>query len=209
MADTSAHIGDLDATYPPGSESRKTADNIFRHIKTVLKTDFAEVKGPVTASHTELNYTDGVTAPIQTQLDAKAQTASPTFTGTPAAPTATPGTNSTQIATMEAVQAAVAGVNATTGLTYSNSDTTSVTISAGQHVQCRAGTAVAVTWPTGSTNGQQASVGFDNGLYTNTINFGAQSIKGPNGVTRSGVVTWNTLAGLRAVWGGDYWRALP
>ena len=37
MADTSAHIGDLDATYPPGSESRKMADNIFRHLKTVLK----------------------------------------------------------------------------------------------------------------------------------------------------------------------------
>ena len=35
----------------------------------------------VTATTTELNYVDGVTSAIQTQLDAKAPTASPTFTG--------------------------------------------------------------------------------------------------------------------------------
>jgi hypothetical protein len=34
----------------------------------------------LTATATELNYTDGVTSSIQTQLDAKAATASPTFT---------------------------------------------------------------------------------------------------------------------------------
>jgi hypothetical protein len=36
----------------------------------------------VTATTTELNYVDGVTSAIQTQLDAKAPTASPTFSGT-------------------------------------------------------------------------------------------------------------------------------
>jgi len=36
----------------------------------------------VTATAAELNYVDGVTSAIQTQLDAKAPTASPTFTGT-------------------------------------------------------------------------------------------------------------------------------
>lgn len=41
----------------------------------------------ITATVTELNYTDGVTSAIQTQIDAKAPTASPTFTGTLAAPT--------------------------------------------------------------------------------------------------------------------------
>lgn len=43
----------------------------------------------VTATAAELNYTDGVTSNIQTQLDAKAPTASPTFTGTATIPTAT------------------------------------------------------------------------------------------------------------------------
>jgi hypothetical protein len=36
----------------------------------------------ITATTTELNYVDGVTSSIQTQLDGKAGTASPTFTGT-------------------------------------------------------------------------------------------------------------------------------
>lgn len=209
MADTAAHIGDLDTSYPQGSVSRKQADDIFRHIKTVLKTDFAYVTGPVTATHTELNYTDGVTSSIQTQLDAKAPIASPTFTGTPRAPTPTAGDSSTLIPTTAFVASAIAGVNATTGLAYSNDDSTTVSVSVGQHKQCRNAAAVAVTWPTGTTVGQLASVGFDNGLYTNTIDFGAQSIKGASGVVRSGVVTWNLTGGLRAVWGGDYWRALP
>lgn len=41
----------------------------------------------ITATVTELNYTDGVTSAIQTQLDAKAPLASPTFTGTVNIPT--------------------------------------------------------------------------------------------------------------------------
>lgn len=40
----------------------------------------------ITATAAELNYTDGVTSNIQTQLDAKAPIASPTFTGTASAP---------------------------------------------------------------------------------------------------------------------------
>ena len=39
----------------------------------------------ITATTTELNYVDGVTSAIQTQIDGKAGTASPTFTGTLAA----------------------------------------------------------------------------------------------------------------------------
>jgi hypothetical protein len=56
-------------------------------------------------SNTELQYLDGVTSAIQTQLDTKAAAASyaalasPTLTGTPAAPTAPVDTNTTQIAT--------------------------------------------------------------------------------------------------------------
>jgi len=41
----------------------------------------------ITATAAELNYVDGVTSAIQTQLDAKAPTASPTFTGTAVIPT--------------------------------------------------------------------------------------------------------------------------
>jgi len=41
----------------------------------------------ITATTAELNYTDGVTSNIQTQLNAKAPIASPTFTGTTTIPT--------------------------------------------------------------------------------------------------------------------------
>ena len=44
---------------------------------------------------------------IKTALDAKANVESPTFTGTPAAPTATKGTNTTQLATTAFVQGAI------------------------------------------------------------------------------------------------------
>lgn len=58
--------------------------------------------GPVSAA--EISYLDGVTSALQTQLDAKAPIASPTFTGVPAAPTAATGTNTTQLSTTAFVQ---------------------------------------------------------------------------------------------------------
>ncbi len=64
----------------------------------------------VTATTAELNYVDGVTSGIQGQLDDKAPLASPSLTGTPTAPTAAPGTNSTQIATTAYADAAVAAL---------------------------------------------------------------------------------------------------
>lgn len=48
---------------------------------------------------TELGYVSGVTSAVQTQLNAKSPLASPALTGTPTAPTASAGTNTTQVAT--------------------------------------------------------------------------------------------------------------
>jgi len=58
----------------------------------------------VTATTTELNYCSGVTSAIQTQIDGKADLASPALTGTPTAPTPDAGDDSTQIATTAFVQ---------------------------------------------------------------------------------------------------------
>lgn len=69
--------------------------------------DELNVMGGISASTTELNYMAGVTSNVQTQLGKKANLASPTFTGTPKAPTATAGTNTTQIATTAFVATAV------------------------------------------------------------------------------------------------------
>jgi hypothetical protein len=63
----------------------------------------------VTATTAELNFVDGVTSNIQTQFTAKANLDSPALTGTPTAPTATAGTNTTQLATTAFVQTALGG----------------------------------------------------------------------------------------------------
>lgn len=74
--------------------------------------DSATTLTGLTSTVTELNYVDGVTSAIQTQLDAKAALASPALTGTPTAPTASTGTNTTQIATTAYVQAEITALKA-------------------------------------------------------------------------------------------------
>ena len=79
--------------------------------------DWSKIAPSSTVSTTELGYLDGVTSAIQTQLDAKLATAtasstyaplaSPALTGVPTAPTATAGTNTTQVATTAYVGTAI------------------------------------------------------------------------------------------------------
>ena len=54
---------------------------------------------------------------IETSIATKADLASPTFTGTPAAPTATSSTNSTQVATTAFTQAAISAAITSAALT--------------------------------------------------------------------------------------------
>lgn len=61
----------------------------------------AKLYSDLSASNTDGAVTQ---AGVKTVTDAKASLASPTFTGTPAAPTAAVGTSTTQIATTEFVQ---------------------------------------------------------------------------------------------------------
>jgi hypothetical protein len=69
--------------------------------------DAAKIGGGA-VSNTEFGYLDGVTSALQTQLDLKAPLASPTFTGNPLVPTASPGDNDTSAASTAFVTAAVA-----------------------------------------------------------------------------------------------------
>ena len=54
--------------------------NLGTFLGSLDSAELAVLDG-ITATTAELNYVDGVTSNIQTQLDAKAPTASPTFTG--------------------------------------------------------------------------------------------------------------------------------
>lgn len=69
--------------------------------------DVTVANGTITVNDDSHNHTIANVDGLQTALNAKAPLASPTFTGTPKAPTAASGTNTTQIATTAFVQAAV------------------------------------------------------------------------------------------------------
>ena len=71
--------------------------------------DVTIANGVITVNDDSHNHTIANVDGLQTALNAKAPLASPTFTGTPKAPTAASGTNTTQIATTAFVQAAVDG----------------------------------------------------------------------------------------------------
>lgn len=103
--ETGTYISDLVSTNPVAADPKSAGDDHIRLLKSTIKATFPNVSNAVTATHTELNYVDGVTSAIQTQLDLKAPIASPELTGVPTAPTAETGSTGTQIATLDYVVA--------------------------------------------------------------------------------------------------------
>lgn len=79
--------------------------------RALISDPSGKIDASSTISTTELGYLDNTTSNIQGQLDTltlnKAPLASPALTGTPTSPTASSGTNTTQIATTEFVNTAV------------------------------------------------------------------------------------------------------
>ena len=113
---------------------RSEANDAWISVATLNQTSkqfFPIVGGvAVTATGTEMNYLSGVSSAIQTQLGLKAPLASPALTGTPTAPTATAGTNTTQIATTAFVLANVPAAGGMTLLgTLATTSGSSVTLS--------------------------------------------------------------------------------
>ena len=92
--ESASYISGFNASYPASSDQKSEGDNHLRLIKSVLLASFPNVSGAVTVSHTDLNT-----------ITLKANIASPALTGTPTAPTASLGDNTTQIATTAFVAA--------------------------------------------------------------------------------------------------------
>ena len=107
--ETGTYISDLVATNPLDADQKAQGAGHLRLIKAATKATFPNVTGAVTPTHTELNYVDGVTSAIQTQLDAKAPNASPTFTGTAVLPSTTSigNVSATELSYLDGVTSAI------------------------------------------------------------------------------------------------------
>ena len=104
--ETSTYVNGLNANNPASTDGLAQADDHLRLIKGTITATFPNLDGAVTADPTELNILDGaivttdevnhlsgVTSAIQTQLDDKASTTSPTITtATLVSPTITDAT---------------------------------------------------------------------------------------------------------------------
>ena len=106
-------VGDYTASLVAGTGitlSNNSGENATPTIAVNTSTIQARVAN---VTDTEIGYLDGVTSAIQTQIDAKAPLASPTFTGTPTLPTdtiavtQTAADSSTKVATTAFVTGAV------------------------------------------------------------------------------------------------------
>jgi hypothetical protein len=80
--ETFEFIDDLNAANPTATDNVSEGDDHLRGLKTTLKNTFPNVTGAINATETELNYVDGVTSAIQTQLDAKLATGGTIATAT-------------------------------------------------------------------------------------------------------------------------------
>ena len=81
--ESASYISQLDTTLPTAADLISEGDDHLRLTKAVLKTQFPNFgTTAIAASAAEVNYSVGVTSAIQPQLNTKANSASPTFTGT-------------------------------------------------------------------------------------------------------------------------------
>jgi|TARA_R110000868_G_scaffold391946_1_gene662402 hypothetical protein len=89
------YIDDLVATNPTATDDVAQGDDHIRGIKNVIKVTLPNVTGAITPTHTELNYVDGVTSAIQTQIDNTVTTANAALPKAGGAMTGAITTNST------------------------------------------------------------------------------------------------------------------
>ena len=132
----------------------------------------------VTATTAELNYVDGVTSAIQTQLDAKAAVASPTFTGTVTIPTADingGNIDGTTIGGSTAAAGTFTTATASTNTDTSNSGSVTLDFSANQnHVLTLTGN-VTLANPSTEIVGQSGFIVFiQDGTGSRTVSLGSQ-----------------------------------
>jgi hypothetical protein len=176
-------------TGTPKAPTPLPADNSTNLATTAYVTAaVAALPAPVTS----VNGRVGAVTLISNDISAAggALLASPAFTGTPTAPTQTPGTSNTDIATTAFVQAAVASV--VTGVSSFNTRTGTVTLTSGD-VTGVGGALLAGPTFTGTPSAPTAAPGTNSGQLATTAFVQAALSAAPGGVssfnTRTGAIT--------------------
>lgn len=177
--ETATKVEDLNENYPLFDDPLGESDNHLRLIKYCLKYTFAG------AASTGVVGFNVVTQPAGNNTTLAASTA---FTSAAIAAAALSSTLPSQAGNAGKV-IRTDGTNATWGDVLSRVDVTGTTHTAVNGTDCWLENVglTAVTAPT-ATDGHRFAVTPANGLKTNTIDFGAVTVLGPNG-SASGVIT--------------------
>jgi hypothetical protein len=142
---------------------------------------------------------------IAVAVSTKSDSVSPTFTGTPLAPTASPGTNNTQIATTAFATAAD-----TAAILAERSSTVTLTNKTLTNPTITGGTITGITDLTVADGGTGvSSLTADNvilGDGTNPVKFVAPGSSG-NVLTSNGT-TWQSVASVKGVGDGQTWQSV-
>jgi len=163
--ETATFISGLNSSNPTYNDPRSQGDDHLRLIKATILATFPNITGAVTPTHTELNYVDGVTSAIQTQLDAKVDESAASFNG------AITETVYTLTGTTPAFSAANGTIQNWT-LTDDSSPTDSLTT--GQSITLFiTATTYTVTWPTISWVNGEPTLGTDSVSVVNLIKNGS------------------------------------
>ena len=180
------YLDDLNSSNPAAGDNVSEGDDHIRGIKNVLKTTFPNIDAAVNATPTELNYFDGVTASIQTQLDAKVTNA--THTGDVTGSTAlTIAVDAVDIAMLSATGTASSS-------TYLRGDNAWSTVDALPSQSGHAGKylttdASSASWATLDTDANTTTKGLYEHAHTIAANY---SITSGNNAMTAGPVTINS-----------------
>lgn len=97
--ETGTFINSLNAANPTTTDPKSQGDDHLRLIKSVIRNTFTAITGAINATHTELNFVQGVTSAIQAQLNARGLIAGQAWTGIHTFVTQALGDSSTRAAT--------------------------------------------------------------------------------------------------------------
>ena len=186
------YLDDLVATNPAAGDDVSEGDDHIRGIKNVLKTTFPSIDGAITATDTELNYVDGVTSAIQTQIDSK--TTNATHSGEVTGATAlTIADNVVDEANLKVSNAPSNGYflsaqsGATGGMTWAEVDALpSQTSNSGKYLTTNGS---AASWAVLDTDANTTTKGLYEHAHTIASNY---SITSGNNALTAGPITINT-----------------